>query len=375
MGDKCMRVLPLLWRSLTPASPAAAACTRELSTSTKGLLSSYGVQLFRQAGVKLPHAPNYIKAQAIRRAGGQSEGAASESAAAKQATSPSSSLSSSAPVPSCSSGANPGAPLMPSAAPNAPPPPKSLWKKAKPVVVKNFLPLAFATALVAALAWPDPGRFFVGLTVLDNVRIAQVLPMALVFLITGLQLDTKDMRRALSPRNTPAVLYGLAAILLVTPCLGFLLRELPLEPKEFVGLALGMHVAFLAANYLVVWHLLRTPLQEAIAVIIMASQKSAPVAVTVISYLSNHPPTQGLLALPAVVGQLGQIFIGAALAPHLAQMVVRHNEAQALAKYAQQAHQPQQAGEVGQGSYGQHAPQVPPAPQAPLSGTADKDAR
>ncbi len=57
--------------------------------------------------------------------------------------------------------------------------------------------------------------------------------MALVFLITGLQLDTSDMRRALSPANAPAVLYGLVAILAITPLLGLVLRELPLEPKEF----------------------------------------------------------------------------------------------------------------------------------------------
>lgn len=352
-------------------------------------------------------------------------------------------------------------------------------------MLQNFLPLAFASALAAALVWPDPGRALVELRVLDGVRIAQVLPMALVFLITGLQLDTSDMRRALSPTNAPAVLYGLVAILALTPLLGFVLRELPLEPKEFatglavfsvapttlgVGVALtaacggnqalallltvatnaaavftmppelqlllppseavdgtaaaasaaaaadiaaavdtsaatgavnvdvydllaklaatvlipfaigktarealpsalafakshrialslfstsclafvvwqtlsacrdllleqqpgplaamvaaavGMHLTYLAANYAVVWHVLRPPLREAIAVAIMASQKSAPVAVTVISYLSNHPAQQGLLAMPAVVGQLAQIFIGAGLASRLAKL-------------------------------------------------------
>ncbi len=67
----------------------------------------------------------------------------------------------------------------------------------------------------------------------------QVLPVVLVFLISGLQLDTKDMRAALSARNLPALVYGLAAILFVTPLLGFALRELPLEPKEFATGAWG----------------------------------------------------------------------------------------------------------------------------------------
>ncbi|KAG2501575.1 hypothetical protein HYH03_000080 [Edaphochlamys debaryana] len=287
-----------------------------------------------------------------------------------------------------------------------------------------------------------------------------------------MQLDTKDMRRALSPANAPALLYGLGAILLITPCLGFLLRELPLEPKEFatglavfavapttlgvgvaltaacrgnealallltvatnaaavftmpgelqlllgagggavnvnvydlltklaatvlvpfgigkaareylpaalafakanrtplsllstaclafvvwqtlssardlllqqqplpllamVGAALGMHLLYLGGNYLVVRHLIKPPLREAIAVGIMASQKSAPVAVTVISYLSSNPAQQGLLALPAVVGQMGQIFIGAALARQLAAVVARQEAAEAAAKSA-----------------------------------------
>ncbi|KAG2432552.1 hypothetical protein HXX76_008897 [Chlamydomonas incerta] len=351
-------------------------------------------------------------------------------------------------------------------------------------VVKNFLPLAFASALVGALVWPDPGAYLVGLKVAGNVRIAQVLPVVLVFLISGLQLDTKDMRAALSARNLPALAYGLVAILALTPLLGYALRELPLEPKEFatglavfsvapttlgvgvaltaacggnealallltvatnalavftmppelqlllppaaegaagagalnvnvydlltklaatvlvpfalgkaareylpgaaafakahrtrlsmfstaalafvvwqtlssardllleqppgalaamVAAALGMHLFYLVANFAVVWHVLRPPLREAIAVGIMASQKSAPVAVTVISYLSSNPAQQGLMALPAVVGQMGQIFIGAALARQLSAVVARHKEAEALAAKQPQPQQP-----------------------------------
>lgn len=41
----------------------------------------------------------------------------------------------------------------------------------------------------------------------------------------------------------------------------------------------------------------------------------------VISYLSSNPAQQGLMALPAVVGQMGQIFIGAALARQLSAVV------------------------------------------------------
>ncbi len=65
----------------------------------------------------------------------------------------------------------------------------------------------------------------------------------------------------------------------------------------------------------------KPPMKEAVAVIIMASQKSAPVAVTVISYVTNDPAQQGLLSVPAIVGQLFQIFFGALLAKYLAPLV------------------------------------------------------
>jgi sodium/bile acid cotransporter 7 len=75
--------------------------------------------------------------------------------------------------------------------------------------------------------------------------------------------------------------------------------------------ALLIHVTYLIFNSVVV-KLLRVPVPEAISTIIMASQKSAPVAVTAISY--TDPVAQGLLAVPAVTGQLLQIFIGQPLA-------------------------------------------------------------
>ncbi|GLC41291.1 hypothetical protein PLESTB_001078700 [Pleodorina starrii] len=379
------------------------------------------------------------------------------------------------------------------------------WEKTKIFIVKNYLPLAFLVALAAALAWPVPGRFLANVSILGNVRICQVAAMVLVFLITGLQLNTSELKRALALRNLPVVVYGFVAILIATPCLGFALRSAPLDPWEFatglaifcvapttlgvgvalteacggnramallltvgtnalavftmppelrlllppghggsgggdkgpaaaaaagavmesasalnvdvqvtdllvklavtvlvpftigkvvrevwpaaegfvkarrvplsllstsalafvvwqtlsaardlllaqrpgpvfamIGLAVAMHVAYLVANYLIVWFVLRAPLREAIAVVIMSSQKSAPVAVTTITFMTRDAAQQGLLSLPAIVGQMAQIFIGAALAKWLYTMVERAEqrekaEAQAAAAEAQQA--------------------------------------
>lgn len=53
---------------------------------------------------------------------------------------------------------------------------------------------------------------------------------------------------------------------------------------------------------------------DRVSVIIMGSQKSAPVAVTIISYITSNKSQQGLLILPAMIGQMVQIFIGYILA-------------------------------------------------------------
>jgi hypothetical protein len=74
-------------------------------------------------------------------------------------------------------------------------------------------------------------------------------------------------------------------------------------------------------NYIVVWWVFKMPIREAIATIIMSSQKSAPVAVTVITFVATSADQQGLMAIPCITGQICQIFIGSALAPLLARQV------------------------------------------------------
>ncbi|PNH05789.1 putative sodium/metabolite cotransporter BASS4, chloroplastic [Tetrabaena socialis] len=96
-------------------------------------------------------------------------------------------------------------------------------------------------------------------------------------------------------------------------------------------------------------------IQAAVARAAMASQKSAPVAVTVISYVTSDPAQQGLLAIPAIVGQLSQIFIGAALAKVVAPAVVRDTKArEAAAKEVKEAKEAAAAAAAGPG------PDAPP---------------
>ena len=93
------------------------------------------------------------------------------------------------------------------------------------------------------------------------------------------------------------------------------------------GAAILMHVVYLIFNGSAIWLLCRPklnlPLEDGIAAIIMSSQKSAPVAVTVISYLTNDGIKQGLFAIPAIIGQIAQIFMGIGLAKYFAHLVAK----------------------------------------------------
>ena len=90
-----------------------------------------------------------------------------------------------------------------------------------------------------------------------------------------------------------------------------------------------MHLIYLVFNAAIIKVLshpvVDLPLVDGIAVLIMSSQKSAPVAVTIISYLTTDIKQQGLFAIPAIVGQIAQIFIGAALAKGLS-VLVEHEQ-------------------------------------------------
>lgn len=85
------------------------------------------------------------------------------------------------------------------------------------------------------------------------------------------------------------------------------------------------HLIYIAFNALAVWTI-QLPAAEAIAVLIMASQKSAPVAVTVIAYITSSQSVQGLLSVPAIIGQLAQIFLGSVLVPVLRRFVKEPQE-------------------------------------------------
>lgn len=85
----------------------------------------------------------------------------------------------------------------------------------------------------------------------------------------------------------------------------------------FVILVAGvlLHLIFLAANWTMTTPVLRLSERERRAVLLMTSQKTLPVAVTIISYLDeNRWGGHGLIAIPCIVGHISQLFIDAWIA-------------------------------------------------------------
>jgi sodium/bile acid cotransporter 7 len=107
----------------------------------------------------------------------------------------------------------------------------------------------------------------------------------------------------------------------------------PILLKQDVGDIMTMvaasaiyHVVLLVAMYALTFYVIPLPVRDRVAVVIMSAQKSAPVAVTVISYITTDTSRQGLMATPGFIGQLAQIFIGAAVTKTFANVIKRETE-------------------------------------------------
>lgn len=100
--------------------------------------------------------------------------------------------------------------------------------------MKNVLPIGFFVVLVWALLWPLPGER-ASKPEVEGFRVVSTINILVIFIISGLTLKTDDIA------NSSAWLgftYGVFAILVLTPCVGFAAAELPFEDHEFsYGLA------------------------------------------------------------------------------------------------------------------------------------------
>jgi sodium/bile acid cotransporter 7 len=112
-----------------------------------------------------------------------------------------------------------------------------------------------------------------------------------------------------------------------------LVGESALNICVIVLAGIGLHVVLLAANWTATTPVLRLPEKERRAVLLMASQKTLPVAVTVISYLDEARwGGHGLIAIPCIVGHVSQLFIDAFIAGKWAAASAKSLDAAAAAE-------------------------------------------
>jgi len=109
-------------------------------------------------------------------------------------------------------------------------PPPTCWQKWRPFLLKHFLPLGLVGGLLIGLVIPGFGKGLAYPTV-GSWGLVQSLCMFLIFIISGLTLKTDDIKAAI--RAWKATLYGVIAILFITPLLALVPNQLPFLSKEF----------------------------------------------------------------------------------------------------------------------------------------------
>ena len=95
------------------------------------------------------------------------------------------------------------------------------------------------------------------------------------------------------------------------------------EVLALLALNILIHSFYLASNYLITWKLFKVPTKQAISLLIMCSQKSSPVALSVIAIIASGSAQQGLMIIPCIIGQLTQIFMGYVYSRSLAKYVTQ----------------------------------------------------
>ena len=80
-----------------------------------------------------------------------------------------------------------------------------------------------------------------------------------------------------------------------------------------VGWALTMMAVFRIINYVVATYLLQLELPERKAVVISASQKTLPIAITVLGFLPPAVGEEGVMAIACIIAQLTQILVDSLL--------------------------------------------------------------
>ena len=100
---------------------------------------------------------------------------------------------------------------------------------------------------------------------LKGYSIVETICIIVIFVISGLVLKTEELLAAI--KHPLPLLYGLVAILGITPMLGFATIHIPFQPREF---AIGMSHHQSAVPRPLIWRLSRPGLLMAEAALLMS---------------------------------------------------------------------------------------------------------
>ena len=115
-----------------------------------------------------------------------------------------------------------------------------LWRRAKAVVFKHFLPICLIFSLVFGIVVPQPGVFFSELP-------TQYVCVVGLFLHSGLKLKTGEVKDAL--KSFKALIWGIVCILFITPIIGGQLTGLLPFQKNVAGESAKENGAYINGNH------------------------------------------------------------------------------------------------------------------------------
>jgi len=156
--------------------------------------------------------------------------------------------------------------------------------------------------------------------------LLKLLLMILLPLIIGKAAREKSAPVLAAVKKHKTYLSNTSNLSLITIVLMSISKSQPkivsLDVLSLLGLVmvgLLIHAIYLAFNFSVAHYLLKLPLPLKKSVVVMCSQKTLPMAMTIVAFLPEEVGEPGLVSIPCIVSHLVQIFADAFLCSKWAQ--------------------------------------------------------
>lgn len=154
-----------------------------------------------------------------------------------------------------------------------------------------------------------------------TVLVPSLVGMAIRRFVNGVEKFTRVYKAELSMLSTSNL--AMIVWMALSASRELLLQQSASQMMLVLVVAATLHIVYLCFNFVLLRHacgMIFDPPQF-VAVLIMSSQKSSPVALAVITSITKNRELKGMLTIPCIIGQLCQIFIGSAIVNKLSQFI------------------------------------------------------